>query len=89
VERILGLPPGVELIAYLCVGYPLEFTSIPLLQEVGWKERERLNSLLFKDQWGTPAGLISKDQVESSPAALVEHPVGSESQQPGALKGAI
>ena len=57
VQRILGLPEGVELIAYLCAGYPVEFRPIPLLQEVGWKEREQLQSLLFKDQWGTPAQL--------------------------------
>lgn len=55
VEEILGIPPGVELIAYLCVGYPLEFRPIPMLQEIGWRERERLQSLIFQDRWGTPA----------------------------------
>jgi 5,6-dimethylbenzimidazole synthase len=61
VERILGLPEGVELIAYLCIGYPVEFRPIPLLEEVGWKGRERLQTLLFKDQWGRPAPLAPKE----------------------------
>src|SRR5262249_10325721 len=34
---LLGLPAGVELVAYLCVGYPVEFRPRPLLEEVGWK----------------------------------------------------
>ncbi|MBV8377296.1 MAG: nicotinate-nucleotide--dimethylbenzimidazole phosphoribosyltransferase, partial [Verrucomicrobia bacterium] len=58
VEEILCLPSGVELVAYLCVGYPVEFRSIPMLQEVGWKERAHLQKLIFHNQWGTPAELL-------------------------------
>lgn len=39
VARLLGLPDGVELVAYLCVGYPREFREVPMLEEVGWKAR--------------------------------------------------
>jgi len=67
VERILGLPEGVEMIAYLCIGYPVEFRPMPLLQEVGWKERERLQTLLFKDRWGTPAPLAPNSWHVQSP----------------------
>jgi 5,6-dimethylbenzimidazole synthase len=59
VEHILQLPPGVELVAYLCVGYPIEFRARPLLEEVGWKERMRLDELVYQDQWGTRSTLIS------------------------------
>lgn len=52
VERILELPAGVELIAYLCVGYPLEFRSTPMLEEVGWKKRALLSTLVFHEKWG-------------------------------------
>jgi 5,6-dimethylbenzimidazole synthase len=65
VEGILGLPEGVELIAYLCVGYPEEFRPIPLLEEVGWKERERLQALIFKDRWGAPASLAPETKGKS------------------------
>lgn len=52
VARILELPPGVELVAYLCTGYPLEFRTKPLLEEVGWKRRENLRPFVFENRWG-------------------------------------
>lgn len=52
VENLLQLPPGVELVAYLCIGYPIEFRARPLLEEVGWKERMRLEDLVYQDRWG-------------------------------------
>lgn len=54
VARILELPPGVELVAYLCIGYPLEFRPKPLLEEVGWKRREKLQAFVFGNRWGNP-----------------------------------
>ncbi len=54
VERTLGLPAGVELVAYLCVGYPVEFRANPMLEEVGWKKRENLRTLVFRNRWGVP-----------------------------------
>jgi 5,6-dimethylbenzimidazole synthase len=58
-EKILQLPPGVELIAYLCVGYPIEFPVRPMLEEVGWKGRIRLEDLVYQDRWGTRSPLFS------------------------------
>jgi 5,6-dimethylbenzimidazole synthase len=52
VESILQLPAGVELVAYLCVGYPVEFRARPMLEEVGWKERMPLEDLIYHDRWG-------------------------------------
>lgn len=52
VESLLHLPQGVELVAYLCVGYPIEFRARPMLEEVGWKERMRLDELIYQDRWG-------------------------------------
>jgi 5,6-dimethylbenzimidazole synthase len=51
-EQLLRLPPGVHLVAYLCVGYPTEFRPRPMLEEVGWKHRQALGDLVFQDQWG-------------------------------------
>ncbi len=53
VERILGLPKGIELVAYLCIGYPVKFRAKPMLEELGWKKRTGLETLIFKDTWGT------------------------------------
>jgi nicotinate-nucleotide--dimethylbenzimidazole phosphoribosyltransferase len=54
VAKILGLPREVELIAYLCIGYPIEFRPRPLLEEVGWKNREQLQPFVFANRWGNP-----------------------------------
>lgn len=59
VERILGLPGGVQLIAYLCIGVPREFRLRPMLEEVGWRDRLPLDSLVFKDAWGQVCELFS------------------------------
>lgn len=52
VEELLQLPSGVQLVAYLCIGYPLEFRNKPMLEELGWKSRLKLNSLVFENRWG-------------------------------------
>src|SRR6478735_8012270 len=36
-RRELALPPGVEPIAYLCVGHPIAFRERPMLEETGWR----------------------------------------------------
>jgi 5,6-dimethylbenzimidazole synthase len=58
IEQLLRLPAGVQLVAYLCVGYPTEFRPRPMLEEVGWKNRQPLRDLVFQDQWGEPAALF-------------------------------
>jgi len=58
VEGLLGLPDGVRLVAYLCVGYPVEFRPRPMLEEVGWKGRQPLGELVFQDRWGAPSALF-------------------------------
>jgi len=45
----LGLPPGVEPIAYLCVGHAEEFRERPLLEETGWRPRRA--SVIHRDRW--------------------------------------
>ena len=57
VTEILELPPEVELVGYLCIGYPLEFRPKPLLEEVGWKRREKLQPFVFANRWSNPRAL--------------------------------
>jgi len=54
VGGLLGLPEGVVLVAYLCVGYPTEFEDGPMLERVGWSRRLPLRDLVFEDSWGRP-----------------------------------
>ncbi|SDW55238.1 cob(II)yrinic acid a,c-diamide reductase [Marininema mesophilum] len=50
--KILELPNHIQLVAYLCVGYPIEFKDRPMLEEAGWKSRLSLSNLVFEDRWG-------------------------------------
>jgi nicotinate-nucleotide--dimethylbenzimidazole phosphoribosyltransferase len=52
----LHLPAGVLPVAFLCVGYPVEFPDVPLLDAVGWRSREDLGKLIHFDSWGGKAG---------------------------------
>jgi 5,6-dimethylbenzimidazole synthase len=49
---LLGLPERVVPVAYLCVGYPLEFREQPMLEEVGWRQRLPLDQVVFYERWG-------------------------------------
>ena len=50
-RRILGIPRHVMPVAYLCLGYPVEFPSQPTLQTVGWRDRLPVSDLLHYDDW--------------------------------------
>ncbi len=50
----LGLPAGVEPIAYLCLGHPVAFRERPMLEELGWRPRRSLDDAVHAERW--PAG---------------------------------
>jgi nicotinate-nucleotide--dimethylbenzimidazole phosphoribosyltransferase len=52
VREILGVPESIEPVAYLTLGYPVEFARAPLLSEVGWRQRLPLDDVIFVDRWG-------------------------------------
>ncbi len=45
----LELPPGVEPIAYLCLGHPVAFRRKPMLEETGWQARSPVASVIHGD----------------------------------------
>jgi 5,6-dimethylbenzimidazole synthase len=48
VERILDVPEGWSLIAYLCLGYPVEEHVMPELERRGWERREDAAGLIVQ-----------------------------------------
>jgi 5,6-dimethylbenzimidazole synthase len=48
---ILGIPPHITVVAYLCIGYVSEFPATPELETAGWETRERLERLIHFDTW--------------------------------------
>lgn len=56
-RRELGLPDGVDPVAYLCVGHPLAFAGKPMLEETGWKRRRPLAEVTHSECWSEPDAL--------------------------------
>lgn len=52
---ILGIPPHIIPVAYLCLGYPTEFTNEPGLQTAGWRRRLPIQQLVHLDDWANSA----------------------------------
>lgn len=49
IKELLRIPPEMELVAYLCIGYVQGFSSVPDLERAGWEERADINSLVRED----------------------------------------
>ncbi len=50
--ELLGLPPGAEPVALLCLGPVEGFYPRPMLVEQGWAEARPLSELVFENYWG-------------------------------------
>ncbi|MCD0449542.1 5,6-dimethylbenzimidazole synthase [Actinocorallia sp. API 0066] len=76
---LLGLPPGVTTLGWLCLGWPDERPPSPGLERRGWSRRLPLDTVTFTDRW--PA-----DSPDSPPNHLPEPdptPGGGASTAPG------
>jgi 5,6-dimethylbenzimidazole synthase len=51
-SKTLALPDHVVPVAYLCVGYVVEFPDSPELERVSWRQRLPLPDLIHIDFWG-------------------------------------
>lgn len=47
----LGIPDGVEIIAYLCVGHVEQLYAMPELAVKGWRDKIPLETLVFAERW--------------------------------------
>ncbi|WP_035692906.1 5,6-dimethylbenzimidazole synthase [Azospirillum halopraeferens] len=47
----LGIPPEIQPIAYLCVGYVAGFRDRPELETAGWRSRTPLAEVVWFDRW--------------------------------------
>ena len=47
----LGIPPSIQPIAYLCVGYVTHFLQKPELETTGWLPRMPLSDVVSIDRW--------------------------------------
>lgn len=68
----LELPPGVEPVAYLCLGHPVAFRRRPMLEETGWQARAPVSSVIH------PAGTFRHPRKSEPPpwhGALENEPI--------------
>jgi nicotinate-nucleotide--dimethylbenzimidazole phosphoribosyltransferase len=83
----LALPPGVEPIAYLCLGHPVAFRRRPMLEETGWRASASLAGAVHEG--GRWRDTRAPDPAQSAPprpgpavaarmhSATLTKPVGS------------
>lgn len=57
----LSLPPGVEPVAYLCVGHPRAFRTRPMLEELEWSARRPLAEVIHHEAWREPEQPRARD----------------------------
>src|SRR5262249_18834735 len=55
-----GLRGGVERVAYLCVGEPIEFRDRPLLEETGWRARRPVEDAIHDEQFSQQPSVASR-----------------------------
>jgi nicotinate-nucleotide--dimethylbenzimidazole phosphoribosyltransferase len=68
----LELPPGIEPVAYLCVGVPVEFLARPMLEETGWRPRKALCDAIHDETYRGGSA------VRRAPARSSAEAAGSE-----------
>jgi len=90
-RELLGIPPHVVPVAWLCLGYPDERQTRPGLEAAGWGARHPLDRNVFAERWGSaadPAGAAAAVR----PAPAETDPGAEPGAEPGwwrALAGAI
>ena len=72
IAGLLGLPPHVTPVAYLTIGFPVEFADKPMLSQVGWQDRLPLAELVFEDAWGRSPATRAAEPVPAPSASVAE-----------------
>ena len=52
IRDILNIPPHIDPIALLSLGYTDQYPSKPILETADWEKRKSLNHLIYKEKWG-------------------------------------
>ncbi|NEW05109.1 5,6-dimethylbenzimidazole synthase [Paenibacillus sp. SYP-B3998] len=55
VRDILGIPPHIEPLALLSIGYTENYPSKPILESANWEKRRKLDDLIYHETWGGTA----------------------------------
>lgn len=75
-ERLLQLPPGVETLGWLCLGWPDERPPEPGLERQAWSRRLPLDEVILADRWPQEGPVAAPENHLRSP----ENPLRSPDQ---------
>jgi 5,6-dimethylbenzimidazole synthase len=51
VRDILQIPPHIDPVALISIGYTNEYPSAPILEQANWEKRRTLRNLIFFEEW--------------------------------------
>ncbi|MGO9899550.1 MAG: nicotinate-nucleotide--dimethylbenzimidazole phosphoribosyltransferase [Solirubrobacteraceae bacterium] len=66
-RELLGIPPHVVPVAWLCAGYPDERPTRPGLEAAGWGRRHPLAEHVFAERWGETVPAAEAEAAAASP----------------------
>ena len=52
IRDILEIPPHIEPVALLSIGYTDQYPDKPILELANWEKRRLMDELIFEDKWG-------------------------------------
>jgi 5,6-dimethylbenzimidazole synthase len=52
IRDILAIPPHIDPIALMSIGYTDNYPAIPILESANWETRKSLENLIYNDKWG-------------------------------------
>ncbi|MDQ0891034.1 5,6-dimethylbenzimidazole synthase [Paenibacillus sp. V4I9] len=52
VRDILGIPPHIDPVALLSIGFTENYPEKPILETANWEKRRSLTNLIFSETWG-------------------------------------
>ncbi|MDB5054380.1 MAG: cob(II)yrinic acid a,c-diamide reductase [Bacilli bacterium] len=52
IRDILDIPPHIDPIALMSIGYTDNYPAIPILESANWETRKSLRNLIYNDKWG-------------------------------------
>ena len=88
---LVGAPPGVETLGWLCVGWPDERPPAPGLERRGWSARQPVEDVVIEERWPA-AGPVSPRSRMAPPdqsAVVAAHDRGDELLSPPGSLGAL
>jgi nicotinate-nucleotide--dimethylbenzimidazole phosphoribosyltransferase len=85
----LGIPPEVEPVAWLCIGWPYERPVKPSLERAGWAARRPLDEFVMAERWSGPGRQPAKGPTPDAGARIAVRDHADELVKPTGSLGML